>query len=57
MGPVIPRREESVQRLYEVFAGFLDHADHHLGRLFSAIGEMGLTDDTMIVVVSDNGAS
>ena len=44
-------------RLQEVFAGFLDHADHHLGRLFAALDEMGLRDNTLIMVVSDNGAS
>ena len=44
-------------RLQEVFAGFLDHADHHLGRLFAALDEMGIRDNTLIMVVSDNGAS
>ncbi|MCR9293479.1 MAG: sulfatase-like hydrolase/transferase [bacterium] len=44
-------------RLQEAFAGFLDHADHHLGRLFDALDAMELTDDTLIVLVSDNGAS
>jgi arylsulfatase A-like enzyme len=44
-------------RLQEVFAGFLDHTDHHLGRLFAALDEMGSRDNTLILVVSDNGAS
>jgi arylsulfatase len=44
-------------RLQEVFAGFLDHTDHHLGRLVNAIDAMGLRDDTLILLVSDNGAS
>ena len=44
-------------RLQEVFAGFLDHADHHLGRLFAALDDMGIRDNTLIMVVSDNGAS
>jgi arylsulfatase A-like enzyme len=44
-------------RLQEVFAGFLDHADHHLGRLFTALDELGIRDNTLIIVVSDNGAS
>ena len=44
-------------RLQETFAGFLDHADHHLGRLFHSLEEMGLSDNTLIVLVSDNGAS
>jgi arylsulfatase len=44
-------------RLQEVFAGFVDHADHHLGRVFAALDEMGLRDNTLIILVSDNGAS
>ncbi len=44
-------------RLQECFAGFLDHTDHHLGRLIDAIDSMGLRDDTLIILVSDNGAS
>ena len=44
-------------RLQEVFAGFVDHADHHLGRVFTALDEMGIRDNTLIVLVSDNGAS
>jgi len=44
-------------RLQEVFAGFLDHADHHLGRLFDALDAMGVRDNTLIMVVSDNGTS
>lgn len=44
-------------RLQEVFAGFVDHADHHLGRVFDALEEMDIRDNTLIMVVSDNGAS
>lgn len=44
-------------RLEEVFAGFLDHADHHLGRLFAALDDMKIRDDSLIIVLSDNGAS
>jgi arylsulfatase A-like enzyme len=44
-------------RLQEVFAGFVDHADYHLGRVFAAIDEMGIRENTLIVLVSDNGAS
>lgn len=44
-------------RLQEVLAGFVDHADHHLGRLFTALEDMGIRDNTLILVVSDNGAS
>jgi arylsulfatase A-like enzyme len=44
-------------RFQEAFAGMLDHADHHLGRLFASLDELGIRDNTLIIVVSDNGAS
>jgi arylsulfatase len=44
-------------KLQEVFAGFLDHADHEIGRIFAALDEMGISDNTLIILTSDNGAS
>ena len=44
-------------RMAEVYAGFLAHADHHIGRLLDYLEETGQIDNTMIVLVSDNGAS
>ncbi|MFJ9550508.1 arylsulfatase [Streptomyces erythrochromogenes] len=44
-------------RLMEVYAGFLSHTDHHLGRLLDFLKETGEFDNTLIMVVSDNGAS
>jgi arylsulfatase len=44
-------------RLQEAYAGMLDHADHHLGRVFAALDGLGIRDDTLVMVVSDNGAS
>ncbi len=41
----------------EVYAGFLAHADHQIGRLLDYLEESGQRDNTMIVLVSDNGAS
>ena len=41
----------------EVYAGFLSHADHELGRLLDYLEESGQLDNTIIVLVSDNGAS
>ena len=43
--------------MMEVFAGFLEHTDHHIGRLISFLERMGQLDNTLIMVVSDNGAS
>jgi arylsulfatase A-like enzyme len=44
-------------RMAEVYAGFLTHADHHIGRLLDYLEETGQRDNTLIVLVSDNGAS
>jgi arylsulfatase A-like enzyme len=44
-------------RMAEVYAGFLSHADHQLGRLLDYLEESGQLDNTIIVLVSDNGAS
>jgi arylsulfatase A-like enzyme len=44
-------------RFHEVFAGFLSHFDHQLGRLVSGLGDLGVLDDTLVIVTSDNGAS
>ncbi len=44
-------------RMMEVFAGFLEHTDHHIGRLLDFLGKTGQLDDTLIMLVSDNGAS
>ena len=41
----------------EVYAGFLSHADHQLGRLLDYLEGSGELDNTIIVLVSDNGAS
>jgi arylsulfatase len=44
-------------RMMEVFAGFLEHTDHHIGRLLAFLDELGELDNTLIMVLSDNGAS
>jgi arylsulfatase A-like enzyme len=44
-------------RMMEVFAGFLSHTDHHLGRLLDFLREQGQLDNTIVMVISDNGAS
>src|SRR4029078_707523 len=44
-------------RMMEVFAGFLEHTDHHIGRLCAFLEKMGQLDNTLVMVVSDNGAS
>ncbi|HEY7731296.1 MAG TPA: sulfatase-like hydrolase/transferase, partial [Gaiellaceae bacterium] len=44
-------------RMMEVFAGFLEHTDHHIGRLLDFLDEIGELDNTLIMLISDNGAS
>ena len=43
--------------LQEAFGAFLEHTDAQIGRLVDAIDELGQLDNTVIVVLSDNGAS
>ncbi|WP_148613556.1 arylsulfatase [Nocardioides rubriscoriae] len=44
-------------RYMEVFAGFMTHTDHHIGRLLDSLEERGVADNTIVMVLSDNGAS
>ena len=45
-------------RQMEVYAGFMEHTDHHVGRLIDALGDLEILDDTLVyVIVGDNGAS
>ena len=47
-----------LEREMEVYAGFLEHADHHVGRLIDAIDDLGILGDTLIYyIIGDNGAS
>ena len=45
-------------RQMEVYAGFLEFTDHHVGRLFATIDNLGLADNTLVYyIIGDNGAS
>ena len=44
-------------RLQAAYAAMLDHADQHLARLLGFLETAGQLDDTLIVIMSDNGAS
>jgi arylsulfatase A-like enzyme len=44
-------------RMMEVFAGFLEHTDHQVGRLLEFLSKQGQLENTLIMVISDNGAS
>jgi arylsulfatase A-like enzyme len=47
-----------LEREMEVYAGFLEHTDYHVGRLIDAIEQLEILDDTLIYyIIGDNGAS
>jgi arylsulfatase len=43
--------------MMEVFAGFLSHTDHYIGKLLEFLKELGEFENTLIMLISDNGAS
>jgi len=54
----LPDEEKRLfSRMAEVYAGFLAHADHHIGRLLDYLESTEQLDNTLILLVSDNGAS
>ena len=44
-------------RLQAAYAAMLDHADQHIGRLIGWLEQSGQLDNTLVLVLSDNGAS
>jgi arylsulfatase len=45
-------------RQMEVYAGFMEHTDHHIGRLVDALDDLGILEDTLVYyIIGDNGAS
>ena len=44
-------------RFQEVFAGFLTHCDENIGSVIEALTELGKLENTLVVFLSDNGAS
>lgn len=44
-------------RMHEVYAGFLSHTDAQIGRLVDTLERIGVLDNTLILLMSDNGAS
>jgi len=51
-----PKLKPVLEREMEVYAAFMEHTDHHVGRLIDALGPA--IDDTLIyLIIGDNGAS
>lgn len=44
-------------RMHEVYAGFLSHTDSQIDRLIHALEDIGVMENTLVLVMSDNGAS
>ena len=45
-------------RQMEIFAAFLEHTDHHIGRLVDALKDLEVLDNTLVIyIIGDNGAS
>jgi len=44
-------------RMMQVYAGFVSHADHQFGRILDTLEKIGELENTLIMVISDNGAS
>lgn len=53
-----PKMQEVLARQMEVYAGYLEHSDHHVGLLVDALAELKVLDNTLIYyIIGDNGAS
>jgi arylsulfatase A-like enzyme len=47
-----------LRRQMEIYAGFLEHVDHHAGRLVEALEDLGVLENTLVYyIIGDNGAS
>src|SRR3954452_9885622 len=47
-----------LRRQMEIYAGFMEFTDHHVGRLFDALQELEVFGDTLVYyIIGDNGAS
>ena len=55
---ISPEMKPILARQMEIYAGFLEHTDHHVGRLIDALADLEILDDTLIFyIIGDNGAS
>jgi arylsulfatase A-like enzyme len=47
-----------LRRQMEIYAGFLEFTDHHVGRLLDALDDLGVLENTLVYyIIGDNGAS
>src|SRR5438132_6413368 len=47
-----------LRRQMEVYAGFVEYTDHHVGRLLEGLKKLNILEDTLVYyIIGDNGAS
>ncbi|RPJ31852.1 MAG: arylsulfatase, partial [Planctomycetaceae bacterium] len=47
-----------LRRQMEVYAGFMEYTDHHVGRMLDGLEKLGVLGDTLVYyIIGDNGAS
>jgi len=51
----LPRIPEQVRRHLGEYHAMIDHLDHAIGRILTALEERGLADDTIVILAGDNG--
>jgi arylsulfatase len=55
---ISPEMKPVLARQMEIYAGFLEHTDHQVGRLLECLADLQILNDTLIyVIIGDNGAS
>ena len=53
-----PELRPVLARQMEIYAGYLENTDHHVGLLIDTLEDLGILDETLIyVIIGDNGAS
>ena len=57
MGFAFVEEQRLYARFMEVYAGFVSFTDHHFGRILDTLEQIGELDNTITMVISDNGAS
>src|SRR5258708_2752779 len=53
-----PKLRPVLAREMEIYAAFLEHADHHVGRIVDSLADLKILEDTLVYyIIGDNGAS
>lgn len=56
-GELTPLERKVFARYMEVYAGMISNMDANIGRLMETLRDLGVDENTMVVVMSDNGGS